>query len=288
VTTVAELALLTTASLSSGTARLDELERVLADEIKKLEPGLRATAEVDELVSVAQVLELRSRELRSRFPEARDYNLVLGSRTRGPLDDAMDSLSASHAAALSRAGLGSRVIDLLISWMGVTIQMREIERQIRALRLLDIDGNATTVDTGRFGDPVAPLSAAELGQRLGGLGDESVRQRERAGKLFSILRPGRKRGREYPACQAWPEIAGAPLERALAALAPAHGAVAYGFFNSVTDQLAGLSPIEVLVGKPLSARKLDADATRLPIAPREDRLVAIEKAAAAMAAQLTA
>jgi hypothetical protein len=143
------------------------------------------------------------------------------------------------------------------------------------------------LDTAPFGDPVAPLSAIELG-RLLGLDDDSVRERERVGTLFSILRPATKKGREYPAFQAWPGIAGEPLVRALTALAPADGATAYGFFISVTDLLVGLSPIEVLLGKPLTAREYDTDATRLLNAPKEERLVAVEKAAAATAAQLLA
>jgi hypothetical protein len=74
----------------------------------------------------------------------------------------------------------------------------------------------------------------------------------------------------------------------LAALTPQNGAVTYGFFTSATDLLVGLSPIEVLLGKPLTAREFDADATRLLNAPKEDRLVAVEKAAADTAAQLSA
>ena len=46
-------------------------------------------------------------------------------------------------------------------------------------------------------DPLHGLAATELGAALGDLSDETVRQRERAGELFSVLRPGRKRGREY-------------------------------------------------------------------------------------------
>jgi hypothetical protein len=266
----------------SGSSPLDELEQALAEEIKKLEPGPHASTEIDELTTAGQLLELRL-----RFPEAPAHNLVLGSRARGPLDEAIEQLSESHVVALGQAGLGSRVIDLLKSWMSVTIQVRDIERQIQLLRLIDLESDPAAIDTASIGDPVDPLSAAELGKRLG-LGDESVRQRERAGKLFSILRPGRKRGREYPAFQAWADITGEPLERALAALASADGAMAYSFFTSVTDQLGGLSPIEVLVGKPLSVRKLDVSAMQLLRAPREDRLIAVEKAAAATVAQLSA
>ena len=76
-----------------------------------------------------------------------------------------------------------------------------------------------------------------------------MRVRERAGELFSVLRTGRKRGREYPAFQAWSGIAGKPLAKVLAALGSASGAVAYGFFTSPTDLLGGVTPIEVLIGK---------------------------------------
>ena len=142
--------------------------------------------------------------------------------------------------------------------------------------------------TASFGNPVEPLTAAQLGQSLGDLGDESVRQRERAGKLFSVLRPGRKRGREYPAFQAWPGIVGEPLERVLSALGPASGANAYGFFTSPTDLLGGLTPIEVMLGKPLSSRKLEREATQLLSSASPERLTSVEKAAAAIAAQLSA
>ena len=61
-------------------------------------------------------------------------------------------------------------------------------------------------------------------------------------------------------------------DSSLAALAPADGSVAYLFFTSLTDVLGGLSPVEVLLGKPLSARKLDPDTTQLLNAPKEAAL----------------
>jgi hypothetical protein len=96
---------------------------------------------------------------------------------------------------------------------------------------------------------VQPLSAAGLGRELGGLSDETVRQRERKGELVSVLRPGRKRGREYPVFQTGPGIAGSPLTQVLAARESASGTAAYGFFTSPSDLLGGLTPIEALTGK---------------------------------------
>jgi HAD domain in Swiss Army Knife RNA repair proteins len=139
-----------------------------------------------------------------------------------------------------------------------------------------------------LGDPVAPLTASELGRALGGLGEEVVQQRERAGKVFSIYRPTRERGREYPAFQSWPTIAGEPLERVLAALGRVSGADAYGFFTSPTDLLAGLTPIEALLGHQLSPRSLESGADKLLASASTERLGAVEKAAIAIAAQLSA
>lgn len=57
-------------------------------------------------------------------------------------------------------------------------------------------------------DPMRGFYAVELGSSLGSPSDETVRQRERAGELFSVLRPGRGLCREYPAFQAWPATPG--------------------------------------------------------------------------------
>jgi hypothetical protein len=153
---------------------------------------------------------------------------------------------------------------------------------------MQTDSPDTLPTTPQLGDPVAPLTAAELGEALGGLGDEPVRQRERAGKLFSILRPGRNRGSEYPAFQGWPGIAGEPLERAMGALGPVRGSGAYGFFTSPTDLLAGLTPIEVMLGHALSGQALEPEAAELLASAQPARLAAVENAASAIAAQLSA
>jgi hypothetical protein len=280
MTSAAELAL--TASLSEP-AKLDEWERAVADEFKKLEPGCRSPVDIDELMNIVQLLELRLSRPGALLGKLNaDVKLQ-----RGPIEQALEQIKEAHVLALHQAGLGTRVVDILKSWMTATIQGRDIERMVHVLRWRNAEGTASPAVTERREDPVTPLSATELGERLG-VGDESVRLRERAGKLFSILRPGRKRGREYPAFQGWPEIAGEPLERALAALTPAHLAAAYGFFTAPTDLLGGLSPIEVMLGSALSERTLDADAERLLKATREERLIAVEKTAASVAAQLSA
>lgn len=284
-----ELALVAAfATNPSARPKLDELEQALADQIKrlKLEPELGALAEIQEQLVVTNELL----ELGTKLPEAAFKTLISRHRLKGPLDEALERVSEAHVAALGREGVATRVVGILKSWMDLTIEIRVLERSIQVLRArgeLRAETPIAKEDAEPLGDPVATLSATEFGQLIG-LGDESVRQRERAGKLFSILHPARKRGREYPVFQSWPEIAGKPLERALAALGSTNGADAYAFFTSVTDLLGDLSPIEVLLGKPLSARKLDADATRLLKAPKEDRILAVEKAAASAAAQLSA
>jgi hypothetical protein len=123
---------------------------------------------------------------------------------------------------------------------------------------------------------------------LGGLSDETVRQREKAGELFSFLRPGRKRGREYPAFQTWPSIAGDPLIRVLRALGDANGATAYGFFSSPSPELGRLTPVEALAGKLTKARSIDAGAAALLSESPQARVDAVVGAASAYAADLAA
>jgi hypothetical protein len=80
------------------------------------------------------------------------------------------------------------------------------------------------------GDPIKALSAAELRNALG-LSDEAVLNAERAGELFSIVRPNRGRNREFPEFQLWRGIARRPLQQVLAALGRPTGPIAYGFFT---------------------------------------------------------
>lgn len=132
-----------------------------------------------------------------------------------------------------------------------------------------------------------PLSAEQLGERLSVVA-ATVRQREQDHALFSTLPPGRERGRLYPAFQAWPDIAGAPLRQALQALGQPDGGTAWGFFASASPELEGLSPVEVLSGKLSRQRTLSPGAQALLGATPEIRRDAVEGAAEAFAADRAA
>lgn len=134
---------------------------------------------------------------------------------------------------------------------------------------------------GSEGGPMHGLSASELAEAMN-ISIEDVRRREQGGELFSVLRAGQQRGREYPAFQAWPDVAGEPLQRALAALGGLESTDFYGFFAGVTDLLLGLTPVEVLMGKAVAARELEPEARLLLDAPTQTRLRAVVSAAEAL------
>ena len=177
---------------------------------------------------------------------------------------------------LARGGLNEELADVLIDYVDLKVStekavadiVAEAERELAARR-----------------DPAEALSAVQLAAVLG-VTDETVRNREAAGELFSILRPGRKRGREYPAFQAWEGVAGAPLKDILAALGRPTGPVAYAFFTSAQDTLAGLSPLEALVG--LTPREVSPEAQEFLRAGAPERLAVVVQAAQTYASSLEA
>jgi len=202
---------------------------------------------------------------------------------------AMQKAEAAHVDALQQAGVQPEVLALLRSWMDVKMSA-ELSRQPE---LLDLMGEAeaagqqdTPVVTDK--DPTQPLTAIEMGQALGGLGEDTVRVRERGGDLFAILRPGRKRGREYPAFQAWPGVTGAPLTQLLSVLGRSDGPAAYGFFTSPNDLLLGLTPIEALAGVLTLQRGLGSAANTFLAEPHAVRLQAVLAAAHAYVADQAA
>lgn len=138
-------------------------------------------------------------------------------------------------------------------------------------------------------DPVAPLSAAELGVLLGE-SEQSVRSRENSGELFSIWRASRNRGQEYPTFQAWPGVVGDSLTQILAALVPlgqphpVGGTAAYGFFTSPTDLLGGLSPLELLLGRVIGSRHVDRHAIQALQGDHPTRLELVIETARTIAA----
>lgn len=211
---------------------------------------------------------------------------ALGKRQASQIiDEALQKNTQAHIEALGRAGLSESVVALLQSWVETTVDARVLQRELELKQPRVADDHVSMhAPASPVEDPTSPLSATALGRALGGLSDETVRQRERSGELFSILRPGRKRGREYPAFQAWPGMAGEPLARILAALRPVSSTEAYGFFTSPTELLGGLTPIEATVGQLTSARQLDAETIKLLQADPQKRLAIVVKAAEAFSA----
>jgi hypothetical protein len=290
-----DLSLLATPAFAGGVragarAGLDQLEQAVADTLVRLKPGRRGSAVVHEEMQRLVLTNAVLMELSPQISAAAAAAVVQQLRPSSVIDDALKKTSQAHVEALGQAGVPPSVLELLQSWVEVTVDARVVQRQIALKRAIDsLQGEMVLQDPlSPTADPVQALSAAELGQALGGLGDETVRQRERAGELFSVLRPGRKRGREYPAFQAWAGIAGQPLADVLKALGAASSTAAYGFFTSPTDLLDGLTPIEAMLGRATTSRTLDASALRLLSGTPADRLEAVIKAAEAQAALLAA
>lgn len=180
-------------------------------------------------------------------------------------------------ADLAKVGLPPEVADRLVGY---------VEKKVSTdLALSEIvAGEARALYEGR--DPAEAVGAAELGALLG-VSDETVRNREQAGELFSILRPGRKRGKEYPAFQAWEGIAGEPLKQLLDALRRPTGPGAYAFFTSPQATLAGLSPIEALLGF-CRAQGVSDEVREFLGKSEPQRLAAVIAAARTYAAELAA
>jgi hypothetical protein len=277
------------APLAGGTG-LDQLERAVADSLTKLKPGRRGAAAVREEMHRLVLADAVVMELSPQVSVSALARVVRRLRPSPVIDEALKKSTQAHVAALSRAGVPASVLELLQSWVEVTVDARVLQRQIevkRAIESVQAEAAPRSATEPVADDPAQPMSAAELGQALGGLSDETVRQRVRGVEVFSVLRPGRKRGREYPAFQAWPGIAGAPLARMLSALgmpAAGLGTAAYGFFTSPTDLLGGLTPIEAMLGRLTATRQLEPETQALLAATPEERLEAVVKAAEAHAA----
>lgn len=201
-------------------------------------------------------------------------NLVLTELKK--IDETLVLVRSNVRDALARGGLKEELADVLIDYVDLKVSTEKA--------VADIIGDAERELAARR-DPAEALSAAQLAAVLG-VTDETVRNREAAGELFSILRPGRKRGREYPAFQAWEGVAGAPLKEILIALGRPSGPVAYAFFTSPQDTLGGLSPLEALVG--LTPREVSPEAQEFLRSGAPERLEAVVQAAQTYASSLEA
>jgi hypothetical protein len=202
------------------------------------------------------------------------------------------------AAAVAAAGVPERALGALRSWIDVQLDARtsllqaDLSQQLHAyMQEVNAAMQATLAATTAVSvtaKPLELLSASELGQALGGLGDQAVRLRENNREVFSVLKAGRKRGREYPAFQAWEGIVGDPLKEVLGALKELDGAAAYGFFSVRSHELADLTPVEVLHGALTRARVLAPESVALLNEPHALRLEAVLAAAKAYYADATA
>jgi hypothetical protein len=262
-------------------------ERAAADAVRQFKPGRSPAAAVhavlERVVLTEPIPEISARASGSAASSATPH-----PHTGRLIEEAIKKTNEAHAKALGQAGVPPDVLELLQSWVEVTVDARIVQRHLQLRRAIEDvqEGVAQREEQDSSADPAQALSASELGQALGGLSDETVRVRERAGELFSVLRPGRKRGREYPAFQAWSGIAGKPLAKVLAALGSTGGTVAYGFFTSPNDLLGGLTPVEALIGKLTNPRNLEPEVQRLLSDDTVERLKAVEHAARAYAATL--
>jgi len=111
-----------------------------------------------------------------------------------------------------------------------------------------------------LGNPLTLLTAAQFGRALNGLGDDMVRLREKDGSIFSVMPLGRKRGRLYPAFQAWEGIAGSRLAQVLSCLRGLDGDSQLQFFAEQRSDLENLTPVEMLSGKALDGRQISDEA----------------------------
>lgn len=192
------------------------------------------------------------------------------------IDESLAEIRANVIGLLGEGGLGAELAKVLVGYVDLQITTEKAIAEVLA--------DAERVFAAHR-DSAESLSAVELG-RLLGVTDETVRNREQAGELFSMLRPGRKRGREYPAFQAWDGVAGEPLKQVLAALGRPSGPTAYGFLTSPQDTLAGLTPLEALVG--VTRREVAPEAQEFLSSDPGDRLAVVLQAAQTHASSLAA
>ncbi|VTU44896.1 hypothetical protein [Variovorax sp. RA8] len=192
------------------------------------------------------------------------------------IDETLAEIRTSVVGLLGKGGLSAEIANVLVGYVDLQITTEKAVAEVLA--------DAERVFAAHR-DSAESLSAVELG-RLLGVTDETVRNREQAGELFSILRPGRKRGREYPVFQAWEGVAGEPLKQVLEALGRPSGPAAYGFLTSPQDTLAGLTPLEALVG--VTGREVAPEAQEFLSSDAGDRRAAVLESAQTYASSLAA
>lgn len=154
--------------------------------------------------------------------------------------------------------------------------MDDLRHGLSQLRLLGPAGRRGAPDD----QPMHHLTATEIGFELH-LGDQMVNKLRQDGYLYGYLPNGRKRGRVYPAFQAWAGIYGEPLRQVLQAFEGAKGSALDDFFAGESLYLGGITPVEALLGQPFLHRGessgLAAEVLSLPPAQRLDHVIAAAK-----------
>lgn len=169
-------------------------------------------------------------------------HLHLPSYPPGPIEDAIEEVGREYQEALEAEGISGRAFEIFHDLIDSLVAARLVQQQFKPVEVIapvPLDPELEMHTT---------LSAKAFGKRVS-LSDETVRNREREGALFSILPPGKKRGRVYPAFQSLPGIFGQNLREILDALGRPIGPSAFVFFTKTTDLLGMLTPVEMLTGR---------------------------------------
>ncbi|CAH2813531.1 MAG: hypothetical protein CBCREVIR_3724 [Candidatus Burkholderia crenata] len=265
--------------------RLDALERGLALEIAQYRPFLSDNPSVGRSFRPADLVKP---VILHASAQAWDEDAMEDLVSTEAISDALEKANAKFVPAFKSLGMDERLLSLFSSWVELNVNARLLQQQFELERLADLRAGQlhSSVRPVVPESPVALLSAHDLGQQLG-VTDETVRNREAAGEFFSILPHGKKRGRGYPAFQAWPNIVGTPLKRVLDALgSDITGPTAYGFFTAKSDLLGDLSPVECLGGVLTAERKLSDAALALLDGDKSERLAAVLQVVAVYVAEL--
>lgn len=215
----------------------------------------------------------------SAMPTSRHSDSTTWTTHQRDLSEHLDSEVRALSAKLGQLGLDPDVVGLLgkiidASVARQVVDLLDVARQ--GAGVLPHGGDNTRI-TGEM------LSAGEFGRRIN-VSDETVRQREKDGHLFSVLPAGRARGRLYPVFQLLPGVTGEPLDAVISRLGDVGGASVYQFLSSGSEALAGLSPLQILLREP--------DVSEVSMTPMElsdeQRLEAVLRAADRFLAELNA
>jgi hypothetical protein len=215
----------------------------------------------------------------SAMPPSRDSDSTAWTTYQRDLTEHLDSEVRALSAKLGQLGLDPDVVGLLGKIIDASVARQVVD-------LLDVARQGAGVlphggDNTRITGEMLP--AGEFGRRIN-VSDETVRQREKDGHLFSVLPAGRARGRLYPVFQLLPGVTGEPLDAVISRLGDVGGASVYQFLSSGSEALAGLSPLQILLREP--------DVSEVSMTPMElsdeQRLEAVLLAADGFLAELNA